>query len=261
MAERITAPSFASKKARGERIVMVTAYDSTFAEIADEAGFDAILVGDSLGNVVLGYPSTIPVTLADMTHHVRAVRTGVRRSLLIADLPFGSYQSGVSSAVDSAVTLMKAGADAVKLEGNYFDEIAAIHKAGIPVMGHFGFTPQSIHQFGGHKVQGRGSQADAILAATQSAEQVGIFGLVLELIPSELARVITDSLLVPTIGIGAGVNCDGQVQVINDILGLGTVRYKHAGQFLDGRNLVRDALMNYRDAVSKAEFPTESNSF
>jgi len=261
MAERITAPAFAAKKAKGERIVMITAYDATFAEIADEAGFDSILVGDSLGNVVLGYPSTIPVTLGDMVHHLRAVRAGVRRSLLIADLPFGSYQSGVTTAVESAVTLMKAGADAVKLEGNYFDEIAAINKAGIPVMGHFGFTPQSVHQFGGHKVQGRGSQADLILSATKQAEDAGIFGLVLELIPAELAKKITTELQVPTIGIGAGVHCDGQVQVITDVLGLGPINYKHAGKFMDGRALVTNALTAYRESVLAAEFPAESNSF
>ena len=240
---------------------MVTAYDATFAEIADEAGFDAILVGDSLGNVVLGYPSTIPVTISDMVHHVRAARAGVKRSLLIADLPFGSYQSGVNGAVDSAVTLMKAGADAVKLEGNYFDEIAAISKAGIPVMGHFGFTPQSIHQFGGHKVQGRGEKADLIVEATKAAQSAGIFGLVLELIPADLARTISESLEVPTIGIGAGIHCDGQVQVMNDVLGLGTSRYKHAGQYMDGRQLIARALTDYRDAVIRAEFPTQKNSF
>ncbi len=261
MAERITAPAFVAKKAKGERIVMITAYDATFAEIADEAGFDAILVGDSLGNVVLGYPSTIPVTLGEMVHHLRAARAGVRRSLLIADLPFGSYQAGVNAAVESAVALMKAGADAVKLEGNYFDEIAAINKAGIPVMGHFGFTPQSVHQFGGHKVQGRGDQAESIITATKQAEMAGIFGLVLELIPAELAKRITQELSVPTIGIGAGIECDGQVQVITDVLGLGPMKYKHAGKFMDGRSLVTNALTAYRDAVVNAEFPTEQNSF
>jgi 3-methyl-2-oxobutanoate hydroxymethyltransferase len=261
MADRMTAPLFVAKKAKGEKLTVLTAYDATFAELADEAGVDAILVGDSLGNVVLGYPTTVPVTLVDMVHHLQAVRRGCRRALVIADLPFGTYQTGVSQAVESAVTLMQAGADAVKLEGDYFAEVKAIIRAGIPVMGHLGFTPQSVNTIGGHRVQGRGDAAANVLAQAQSLESAGAFGMVLELIPAQLAASITNQVKIPTIGIGAGIHCDGQVQVINDVLGLGSKKYRHAGEFLSGRSMVVNAIREYQQAVSQGQFPTEENSF
>lgn len=261
MADRMTAPQFLAKKAKGEKLTVLTAYDATFAELADEAGVDAILVGDSLGNVVLGYPTTIPVTLTDIVHHLKAVKRGCHRALLIADLPFGSYQAGVPQAVESAVTLMQAGADAVKLEGDYFDEVTAIVRAGIPVMGHLGFTPQSVNTIGGHRVQGRGDSAAKILTQARDLEAAGAFGVVLELIPADLAASITSLIKIPTIGIGAGAHCDGQVQVINDVLGLGSKKYRHAGEFLSGRTLIIDAIRQYRLSVSNGEFPTGENSF
>jgi 3-methyl-2-oxobutanoate hydroxymethyltransferase len=258
---KITAPRLAAMKARGERIVCVTAYDATFGAIADEAGVDVVLVGDSLGNVILGYQTTVPVTRADMIHHTKATRVGVSRALLVADLPFGTYQASLSQAVTNAVALMQAGADAVKLEGDHPEAIRAIGKTGIPVMGHVGFTPQSVNAFGGFLVQGKGDRADIVQQAAISIAEAGAFGIVLELIPSPLAQSISSELKIPTIGIGAGKGCDGQVQVLHDLLGLTKSKFRHAYRVSEGWQISQSAIESYAKAVRTGEFPDEEHSF
>lgn len=261
MAERITAPAIKAMKGAGKKIVSLTAYDTAGAQLADGAGVDIILVGDSLGNVLLGFSSTLFVTLDMMVHHTAAVARGVKRGLLVADLPFGSYQSSTAQAVDSSVALMRAGAQAVKLEGPYCEAIEAIVKAGIPVMGHLGMTPQSVHAFGGHRVQGKGDQANAIKQQAKDVESAGAFSMVLELVPAETAKMATESVGVPTIGIGAGPFCDGQVQVFHDILGLSGAHYKHAKAYVNGRELFEEAVARYCEEVRSQTFPTSENSF
>lgn len=261
MADKMTAPKIRAMKARGEKVVCITAYDVYFGRLADEAGVDLILVGDSVANVVLGYPNTLFVTLDEMLHHVRAVRRGVQRALLVADMPFGSYNSSTAQAVDSAVALMKAGAEAVKLEGDYPEAIQAIVKAGVPVMGHLGMTPQSVNNFGGFKVQGKGEAGDTVLDQAVSIAEAGVFSMVLELIPKELATRITEKVGVPTIGIGAGLGCDGQVQVIYDVLGLAQETYRHAKRYVDGEGIVLKGLKEYTCEVRNEAFPTAENSF
>lgn len=248
-------------KAARTKIVCITAYDLPSASIADSAGVDVVLVGDSLGNAVLGYGNTLAVSLEEMEHHTRAARKGVEHALLVADLPFGSYQGSVQQAVDSAVRLAKAGAEAVKLEGAYTEEIKAICKAGIPVMGHTGLTPQSLHSYGGYKVQGRGDDAQRVTEDAQAIQDAGAFAIVLELIPSELARTLSSSLDIPTIGIGAGPLCDGEVQVYNDLVGLSPDTYKHSKQYVNARQLFIDLLTIYSEEVRERKFPTEDNSF
>jgi 3-methyl-2-oxobutanoate hydroxymethyltransferase len=194
-------------------------------------------------------------------HHTRATRQGVKQALLVADLPFGSYQSSTAQAVDSAVALMKAGAEAVKLEGDYPEAVSAMVRAGIPVMGHVGFTPQSVNKFGGHKVQGKGDGGNDVLNEALSLEAAGVFGIVFELVPAALAKEASEKLKVPTIGIGAGAGCDGQIQVIHDVLGLLPESYKHAKAYVDGRGLFGNALETYTAEVRAGEFPGEENSF
>lgn len=261
MADKVTAPKIRAMKGSGDKVVCITAYDAYFGRIADESGVDVILVGDSLANVVLGYPNTVPVTLEEMVHHVRAVRRGVSRSLLVADLPFGSYNSSVSQAVDSAVVLMKAGAEAVKLEGDYPDAISAMVKAGIPVMGHVGMTPQSVNVFGGFRVQGKGDAGDRVLQAATTVEEAGAFSIVLELVPAALSKRITEALSIPTVGIGGGPDCDGQIQVIYDILGLSSEVFKHAKRYTEGEKLFLQGLRDYACEVRNKSFPTAENSF
>jgi 3-methyl-2-oxobutanoate hydroxymethyltransferase len=244
----------------GERIVCVTAYDATFGALADEAGVDLVLVGDSVANTLLGMRETVGIGLEEMAHHVRATRAGVTDALLVADLPFGSYGASVAQAVESAAVLIKAGAEAVKLEGEHPDAVVACVRAGIPVMGHLGFTPQSVNLFGGHKVQGKGDAGDAIVAQAQRLLEAGAFGIVLELIPAPLAERLTREVDIPTIGIGAGVGCNGQVQVLHDVLGLSDRVYKHAKPYMDGRKAITEALRNYADEVRSAAFPTEANA-
>lgn len=239
----------------------VTAYDAVSGSLADEAGVDLVLVGDSVGNVLLGYASTIPVTLQEMIHHTRATASRVSRALLVADMPFGSYQSSVEKAVESAVALVKAGAQAVKLEGVYRDAIRAIGEAGIPVMGHVGMTPQSLHRFGGFRVQGKGDAAAAVLADALATDEAGVFSLVLELVPSDLAREITTKVSCPTIGIGAGSGCDGQIQVFHDLLGLSGDSFKHVKTYVRGRDCLMDGLRAYADEVRSREFPGPEHSF
>src|SRR5688500_11126372 len=224
---RVTTRDLIEMKRRGEKIVSLTAYDYLFARLVDEAGTDVVLVGDSLAQVVLGYDSTLPVTLDDMIHHARAVRRGVSRALLVVDLPFLTYQVSTEEAIRNAGRVLKeTDAAAVKVEGGnaeMADRVAAIVRAGIPVMGHLGMAPQSEHALGGRRVQGREeAQRDRLLADALRLEEAGAFAIVLELIPGALAAEITASLRIPTIGIGAGVGCDGQVLVLPDALGLNT---------------------------------------
>lgn len=261
MSDKVTAPRLRAMKERSEKIVCVTAYDAGFGRMADEAGVDVVLVGDSLGNVLLGYDTTLPVTLDQVAHHVAATRRGVSRALLVGDLPFGSYQSSVGQCVDSAVALMKAGAEAVKLEGPYYAEVAALAKAGIPVMGHLGMTPQSVNQFGGFKVQGRGSDGQLLRERARMLQEAGCFAIVLELAPGELATEVSRELAIPTIGIGAGPGCDGEIQVLHDVLGLSPGRLKHARPFVDGRGLLLSGLKDYVAAVRGGEFPGADNTF
>lgn len=261
MAETVTAPSLHRMFVQGERIVCLTAYDYPSALIAEAAGVDLVLVGDSMGNVVQGHDTTLPVELDEICYHVKMVRRGIQRALLVADLPFGSYNASTEQAVYSAVKLMKAGAGAVKLEGDYDEAIHAIVKAGIPVMGHVGFTPQSIHNFGGPKVQGRGERSKVIEKAAKSIEAAGAFGIVLELIPSELAAKITSELRIPTIGIGAGKECSGEIQVWHDIMGISDRQHKHTKFFVNARELMTEAATKYAQQVRDGEFPTSENSF
>ena len=261
MSEKVTAPGLKRMRDSGEKIVCLTAYDFPSAVIADEAGVDLVLVGDSVGNVVQGHATTIPVELEEICYHVKIVRRGISRALLVADLPFGSYNVSTEQAIESSIRLMKAGADAVKLEGDYGDAIRGIVKAGIPVMGHVGFTPQSVNNFGGAKVQGRGDGADAIVAHAKSIEAAGAFGIVLELIPAALAEQITNALSIPTIGIGAGIQCSGEIQVWHDIMGLSTKQHKHTRFYFSGRSAMIDAANAYTQDVKSGTFPGPENSF
>jgi len=262
---RVAVTDLRSMKKRGEAIVMITAYDYPSARLVDEA-VDLILVGDTLGMVVLGYETTVPVTMDEMLHHVKAVARGAKRSLVVADMPFMSYQTSPEEALRNAGRFLKeAGAQAVKLEGgvDMADTVRTITAAGIPVMGHIGLTPQSVHQFGGWKVQGKTAQtAIKLMHDALALERAGAFAVVLELVPAPLAALIGKRLRVPTIGIGAGAGCDGQVQVYHDILGLfedfvpkHTRRYMHAG------DAIRSAIGEYASDVREGRFPTDEQSF
>jgi 3-methyl-2-oxobutanoate hydroxymethyltransferase len=260
MGRRVTVPTLRAMRAKGERIVCVTAYDATFGALADLAGVDVVLVGDSVANTTLGQPNTLGVGMDAMIHHVRATRAGVREALLIGDLPFGTYGASVAQAVESSARLMQAGADAVKLEGDHPEAVEACVRAGIPVMGHLGFTPQSVNLFGGHRVQGKGEAGDLVVAQAQRLAEAGAFGVVLELVPATLAARITQEVDLPTIGIGAGIGCDGQIQVLHDVLGLSERVYRHAKPFMEGRALIVSALKGYTDEVRSGTFPTEANA-
>ncbi len=266
MQDRVTISDIKAMKRRGEKIVMLTAYDYPSARLVEEAGVPLILVGDTLGMVVLGYDTTVPVTMDDMLHHVKAVVRGTKRALVVADMPFMSYQTSAEDALRNAGRfLQEAGAQAVKLEGgvDMAPTVRRIVDAGIPVMGHIGLTPQSVHQFGGWKVQGKTPQgAVRLMNDALALEQAGAFAIVLELVPAPLARLITQRLGVPTIGIGAGADCDGQVQVYHDLLGLfaGFVP-KHTRRYAEIGEAVRDALAAYAADVREGRFPTEEQSF
>lgn len=240
---------------------MVTAYDACFGALADSAGVDCILVGDSVGNVMLGMPNTLNVGLDDMVRHTRAVASAVESALVIADMPFGTFQAGTGLAVECAVELAKAGAGAVKLEGPYLEEINLIAKAGIPVLGHIGFTPQSVNAFGGFKVQGRGESAEGLVDQAKEIESAGACAIVLELIPKTLSQSISESLDIPTIGIGAGAGCDGQVQVLHDLLGLSPKSYKHAKAYANLAKDTKSALEGYASEVRDGSFPSDAESF
>ncbi|MHB8637609.1 MAG: 3-methyl-2-oxobutanoate hydroxymethyltransferase [Fimbriimonadaceae bacterium] len=256
-----TAPSVRAMKGRS-KVVCITAYDALLARLVDKAGVDVVLVGDSLGNVVLGYPTTVPVTLDDMIHHTRAVRRGVEFALLVADMPFGSYGASVEQGVRSATKLIKAGAEAVKLEGDFPETIEAIVKLGIPVMSHLGMTPQSVNRFGGFKVQGKSEQgAQRLIDELKSVEASGAFSVVLELVPAALAERATAETSIPTIGIGAGPGCDGQIQVIHDVLGLTDAPLRHVRRFAELNAAVAEALCDYAESVRLGDFPTRDQAF
>jgi 3-methyl-2-oxobutanoate hydroxymethyltransferase len=259
---RVTATQIKEMKARGDKIVMLTAYDYSTARLVDEAGIPLILVGDSLGMVVLGYESTIPVTMDEMLHHTKAVVRGTKQAMVIGDMPFMTYHVSVEEALRNAARfIQEAGAQAVKLEGGVTvaEKVRRIVDCGIPVMGHIGLTPQSIHQFGGFKMQGKTPEAAAnLLEDAKALEQAGAFSIVLETIPANLGRLITDKVSIPTIGIGAGLECDGQVQVINDILGSFTDFVpKHAKQYVKLTDIISKAVSQYRDEVKSGTFPSE----
>lgn len=264
--KKVTVPSLRVMKAQGRRIAMVTAYDYVTGRIVDEAGADVVLVGDSLAMVALGHETTLPVTLDEMLHHTRAVRRGVKRALVVGDMPFGSYQGSVAEAVGNAARFLKeAGADAVKLEGGrrVAEAVRRMTEVGIPVMGHIGMTPQSVHQMGGFKVQGREeAQRRALLEDAKALEEAGVFTLVLEAIPAELAQVITAAVSVPTIGIGAGPHCDGQVLVITDLLGFtDDFRPKFVKRYAELGEAARRAVAEYCREVRDGMFPTEEYSY
>jgi len=266
---RITVPDLARMKAAGERITMVTAYDFTFARLLDEAGVEMLLVGDSLGMVVQGQENTLPVTLDEMVYHTRLVARATRRALVVGDMPFGAYQASAVQAVESAVRLVKeGGCAAVKLEGGIrvAAAIEAIAAVDIPVIGHVGLTPQSVHRMGGHKVQGRrhGSAPggrERVLEDARAVEGAGACAVVLEGIPLDLAAEITAELTIPTIGIGAGVHCDGQVLVLHDLLGLSERRPRFAKAYADLRSVVRTAVATYIAEVKGGQFPTDGHAF
>ncbi len=253
-------------KQKGENIAMLTAYDYTTAKIVDEAGVPLILVGDSLGMVILGYESTIPVTMDEMIHHTKAVVRGTKNAMVIGDLPFMSYHLTIEQALSNAARfIQEAGAQAVKLEGgvNVADKVKKIVDCGIPVMGHIGLTPQSINQLGGHKIQGKDIEtARKLMADAKALEEAGAFAVVLETVPAPLAAFISKSISIPTIGIGAGIGCDGQVQVVSDILGLFTDFVpKHAKQYAKIAEAMSEAISKYYDEVKSGLFPTEKQSF
>jgi len=263
---RVTIRHIAEMKVRGEKIPMITAYDYTTARLADEAEIPLLLVGDSLGMVMLGHDSTIPVTMDDMVHHVKAVARGVKRSLVVGDMPFMSHQIDTSQALTNAARLVQeGGAHTVKLEGGekVAETIRRIVDAGIPVMGHIGLTPQSVHAFGGYRVRGRNRrEAVQLLRDAQAVEQAGAYAVVLELVPTSLAHFISQRLTIPTIGIGAGAGCDGQVQVLHDMLGLFTDFVpKHAKRFAFLAETIRTAFTQYAAEVKEGSFPAEEHSF
>ncbi len=263
---RITVSQIKEMKQKGEKIAMITAYDYSTAKIVDEAGIPLILVGDSLGMVVLGYESTIPVTMDEMLHHTKAVVRGAKQAMVIGDMPFMTYHISADDALYNAARfIQEGGAQAVKLEGgvSVMERVTRIVGCGIPVMGHIGLTPQSVHQLGGFAVQGKTPEAAArLLEDAMALEEAGAFAIVLETIPAQLAHIITAKVTIPTIGIGAGINCDGQVQVINDILGSYTEFVpKHAKQYAKLTDVISKAVAQYQSEVKAGIFPTEKQSY
>jgi len=262
---RVTVRSLQARKRRTEPFSMLTAYDFTFASVFDKAGIDVLLVGDSLGNTVQGQDNTLPVTLDEMVYHSRMVARGAGRALVVGDMPFGSYQVGPEDAVRSAIRLIKeGGVQAVKLEGGRHvrDTIERIVRAEIPVMGHVGLTPQAVHRMGGYRVQGRGADArQRVIEDALAVEAAGAFAVVLEGVPAELAQEITATLGIPTIGIGAGVHCDGQVLVMHDLLGLSDWTPSFAKQYANLGALASQAARRFADEVAHKKFPDDEHSF
>jgi len=265
-AEKITIEKLKRMKKKGEKITMITSYDYPFASLADQVGIDVILVGDSVGMVVLGYENTLPVTLEDILHHTKAVTRAVKRALVVADMPFLSYQIGVKEAIINAGRLIKEGlADAVKIEGgkNVTHIVKALVDANIPVMGHIGLTPQRIKIFGRYRVRGKSiDEAIKLINDARALEEAGVFSIVLELIPAEVAKIITEEVSIPTIGIGAGPYCDGQVLVIHDILGL-FERFvpKFVKRYTNLSDEIRKAISEYIADVKEKRFPEKEHSF
>lgn len=261
-----TSVTFKESKKNGEKLTMLTAYDYTTAKLLDESGIDSILVGDSLGMVVLGYDDTLSVTMEDMIHHSAAVARGAKNALIVTDMPFMSYQTSVYDAVVNAGRLVKEGqAQAVKLEGGieFCEHIKAIVKASIPVCAHIGLTPQSINAFGGFKVQGKGKQeAQRLLDEARAVEEAGAFAVVLECVPAKLAKKISESISIPTIGIGAGAGCDGQVLVYQDMLAMySDFKPKFVKQYAQIGSVMKDAFRQYIDEVKSGAFPSEEHTF
>ena len=266
MAQKRTVKDIMAMKGQGRKISMLTAYDAAMAEILDDSGIDILLVGDSLGNVILGYDSTVPVTMEEMLHHARAVSRGRKKALVVGDMPFGSYQSSLSDAVDNGVRFMKeAGCDAVKLEGGeeMCDVVQALTRAGVPTMGHVGLTPQTAGQLGGFKVQGQDLEsARKMITDTRALASAGVFAIVLECVPGDLADIVTRSVDVPTIGIGAGSECDGQVLVINDLLGMfEKFTPSFVKQYVNLAPQISEAVTSFRDEVEKGVFPSSEHTF
>lgn len=261
-----TSVTFKESKKNSEKLTMLTAYDYTTAKLLDESGVDSILVGDSLGMVVLGYDDTLSVTMEDMIHHSAAVARGAKNALVITDMPFMSYQTSVYDAVVNAGRLVKEGkAQAVKLEGGveFCEHIKAIVKASIPVCAHIGLTPQSINAFGGFKVQGKGKEeAQKLLDEARAVEEAGAFAVVLECVPAKLAKKISESISIPTIGIGAGAGCDGQVLVYQDMLAMySDFKPKFVKQYAQIGSVMKDAFKQYISEVKSGAFPSEEHTF
>jgi 3-methyl-2-oxobutanoate hydroxymethyltransferase len=264
--EKVSAPSLRSSKQRGERLVCLTAYDYPTARIVDEAGIDIILVGDSLGNVVLGYGNTVPVTLDEILIHLKAVRRAVQRALLVADMPYGTFHTGDDDAVRNALRLVKeGGAEAVKLEGGRkrVHLVKRLVDEEISVMGHIGLTPQSINQLGAYRVQGKTAKAARQLVEDAKAlEDAGAFAIVLEVVPREIAQLITETLSIPTIGIGAGVHCDIQVLVLHDMLGLSFGKQaRFVRPYANLRQIMTEAVSRYADDVRNGTYPSNAESY
>ena len=261
----MTVPELQTRKIEGRKIIMVTAYDALFARIVEEAGIDVVLVGDSLGVVVQGKKDTLSVTMEDMLYHTGLVAGAAGHSLVIGDMPFLSYQVSVDDAVRNAGRFLQVGAAAVKIEGGaaVVDRVRAMSSFGIPVMGHIGMTPQSTHRYGGYKVQGKGNEAAArLLADARALEEAGAFAVVLEAIPMDLARKVTEMLSIPTIGIGAGPHCDGQVLVLYDLLGLfDEFTPKFVKPYAHLKADALQALRRYREEVEHNKFPTDNESY
>ena len=266
MGRKMTVPEIRSMKEKGEKVVCLTAYDYCFARILDQSGVDLLLVGDSLGSVVQGHDNTLPVTVDDVIYHTRAVIRGRRRALVVSDMPFMTFQLGVDEAKRNAGRLVQeGGAESVKLEGGVTQAatIEALVKMGVPVMGHVGLTPQSVHQFGGYRIQGRGeADARAILDDAMAVEQAGAFAVVLEGIPVQLAREITQRVSIPTIGIGAGLHCDGQILVVHDMLGLfDDFTPKFVKRYANLKETIGGAVQSYMEEVRTEAFPAEEHTF
>ena len=261
----MTVPEFQRRKRAGKKVILVTAYDALFTRIAEAAGIEAILVGDSLGVVVQGKKDTLSVTMEDMLYHTRLVAGSAERALVIGDMPFMSYQVSVEEAVRNAGRFLQAGAAAVKMEGGaaVLDRVQAMTRFGIPVMGHLGMTPQSVHRYGGYKVQGKDQQqAEVLLADAKSLEAAGAFAIVLEAIPADLAKQVTEAVNVPTIGIGAGRHCDGQVLVLYDLLGLfDDFVPKFVKPYAHLKADALQALRRYKEEVENGKFPTDDESY
>jgi 3-methyl-2-oxobutanoate hydroxymethyltransferase len=266
--KKVTVPDLARLKALGDKITMITAYDATFARLVDLAGVDLILVGDSVGMVVQGEANTIPVQLREMAYHTRLVARAKPKALIVGDLPFGSYQVSAQQGVESSIRLMKEGAECVKLEGGVTmaDTIAAITRVDIPVIGHIGLTPQSYHRMGGHKVQGRASGFEAggrerLVEDAHAVEQAGACAVVVEGVPRDLAADISKKLSIPTIGIGAGPDCDGQVLVLHDVLGLSDLTLKFTKHYANLREAAITATQEYVREVREGLWPDDAHSF
>lgn len=264
--KKITTDTFRKMKQSGEKITMLTAYDFTTAQMVDVGGVEAILVGDSAANVMAGYDTTLPITLDQMIYHTQSVVRGVKRALVVADLPFGTYQSNADKALDSAIRMMKeSGATAIKIEGGreIEDAVRKIINAGIPVMGHLGLTPQSVHQFGGYGLRAKEeAEAEKLISDAQLLQDIGCFALVLEKIPTDLAKKVSEQLTIPTIGIGAGEGCDGQILVYQDMMGMSTHKLpKFVRKYLNLYKEISGAVSQYVNDVKTNNFPNENESY